>query len=100
MEINLQEQIHYDESIPGTFANWGYSKYTSEDMIGPTKILDYHLYAVDTSAAVAGGDIYSDIDYSINPRIGRASTLTYGPWTTNQYVNPYYTSNPKTANEI
>ena len=69
-------------------------------MIGPTKILDYHLYAVDTSAAVAGGDICSDIDYSINPNIGRASKLTYGPWTTNQYVNPYYTSNPKTANEI
>lgn len=100
MEVNLQEQIHYDENIPGTFADWGYSKYTSEDMIGPTKILDYHLYAVDTSAAVAGGDIYSDIDYSINPNIGRASTLTYGPWTTNQYVNPYYTSEPKTANEI
>ena len=100
MEINLQEQIHYDENIPGTFADWGYSKYTSEDMIGPTKILDYHLYAVDTSAAVAGGDIYSDIDYSINPSIGRASTLTYGPWTTNQYVNPYYTSEPKTANQI
>ena len=58
------------------------------------------MYAVDTSAAVAGGDIYSDIDYSIDTKIGRASTLTYGPWTTNQYVNPYYTSNPKTANEI
>lgn len=100
MEVNLQEQIHYDENIPGTFADWGYSKYTSEDMIGPTKILDYHLYAVDTSAAVAGGDIYSDIDYSIDPQVGRASKLTYGPWTTNQYVNPYYTSNPKTANEI
>ena len=100
MEVNLQGQIHYDENIPGTFADWDYSKYTSEDMIGPTKILDYHLYAVDTSAAVAGGDIFSDIDYSIDPKIGRASTLTYGPWTTNQYVNPYYTSNPKTANEI
>ena len=100
MEINLQEQIHYDENVPGKFADWSYYKYLSEDMIGPTKIFDYHLYAVDTSAAVAGGDIYSDIDYSIDTKIGRASTLTYGPWTTNQYVNPYYTSNPKTANEI
>ena len=45
MEVNLQEQIHYDENIPGTFADWGYSKYTSEDMIGPTKVFGYHLDA-------------------------------------------------------
>ena len=98
MEINLQEQIHYDESIPGTFANWGYSKYTSEDMIGPTKIFGYHLYARE----VSGSEIVNtdrDLDYYIDARIGRASTLTYGDYIYKP-VNPYLTSEPKTANQI
>lgn len=98
MEVNLQEQIHYDENIPGTFADWGYSKYTSEDMIGPTKIFGYHLYARE----VSGSEIVNtdrDLDYYIDARIGRASTLTYGDYIY-QPVNPYLTHEPKTANEI
>ena len=98
MEINLQEQIHYDENIPGTFASWGYSKYTSEDMIGPTKVFGYHLYAVE----VSGSEIVNtdrDLDYYIDAKIGRASTLTYGDYIY-QPVNPYLTREPKTANQI
>lgn len=98
MEINLQEQVHYDENIPGTFAAWGYSKYTSEDMIGPTKVFGYHLYARE----VSGSEIVNtdrDLDYYIDAKIGRASTLTYGDYTY-QPVNPYFTSEPKTANQI
>ena len=98
MEINLQEQIHYDENIPGTFADWGYSKYTSEDMIGPTKVFGYHLYARE----VSGSEIVNtdrDLDYYIDAKIGRASTLTYGDYIYKP-VNPYLTSEPKTANEI
>lgn len=98
MEINLQEQIHYDENIPGTFASWGYSKYTSEDMIGPTKVFGYHLYARE----VSGSEIVNtdrDLDYYIDAKIGRASTLTYGDYIYKP-VNPYLTSEPKTANQI
>lgn len=98
MEINLQEQIHYDENIPGKFADWNYSKYTSEDMIGPTKVFGYHLYARE----VSGSEIVNtdrDLDYYIDAKIGRASTLTYGDYTY-QPVNPYFTSEPKTANQI
>ena len=98
MEVNLQEQIHYDENIPGTFADWGYSRYTSEDMIGPTKVFGYHLYARE----VSGSEIVNtdrDLDYYIDAKIGRASTLTYGDYIY-QPVNPYLTSEPKTANQI
>ena len=98
MEVNLQEQIHYDENIPGTFADWGYSKYTSEDMIGPTKVFGYHLYARE----VSGSEIVNtdrDLDYYIDAKIGRASTLTYGDYIYKP-VNPYLTSEPKTANQI
>ena len=98
MEVNLQEQIHYDENIPGTFADWGYSRYTSEDMIGPTKVFGYHLYARE----VSGSEIVNtdrDLDYYIDAKIGRASTLTYGDYVYKP-VNPYLTSEPKTANQI
>lgn len=98
MEVNLQEQIHYDENIPGTFADWGYSKYTSEDMIGPTNVFGYHLYARE----VSGSEIVNtdrDLDYYIDAKIGRASTLTYGDYIYKP-VNPYLTSEPKTANQI
>lgn len=98
MEINLQEQLHYDENITGTFANWGYSKYTSEDMVGPTKVFGYHLYARE----VSGSEIVNtdrDLDYYIDAKIGRASTLTYGDYIYKP-VNPYLTSEPKTANQI
>ena len=98
MEINLQEQIHYDENIPGTFADWGYSRYTSEDMIGPTKVFGYHLYARE----VSGSEIVNtdrDLDYYIDAKIGRASTLTYGDYIYKP-VNPYLTSEPNTASQI
>ena len=98
MEVNLQEQLHYDENIPGKFADWNYYKYLSEDMIGPTKVFGYHLYARE----VSGSEIVNtdrDLDYYIDARIGRASTLTYGDYIY-QPVNPYLTHEPKTANQI
>lgn len=98
MEINLQEQIHYDENIPGKFSDWSYYKYLSEDMVGPTKVFGYHLYARE----VSGSEIVNtdrDLDYYIDAKIGRASTLTYGDYIYKP-VNPYLTSEPKTANQI
>ena len=98
MEINLQEQVHYDENVPGKFADWSYYKYLSEDMVGPTKIFGYHLYARE----VSGSEIVNtdrDLDYYIDAKIGRASTLTYGDYIYKP-VNPYLTSEPKTANQI
>ena len=98
MEVNLQEQLHYDENIPGKFADWNYYKYLSEDMIGPTKVFGYHLYARE----VSGSEIVNtdrDLDYYIDAKIGRASTLTYGDYIY-QPVNPYLTHEPKTANQI
>lgn len=99
MQATIQQEIAYDEAIAGTYLNWGYSKYDTIDMIGPTNILNYHLYATDTSYAIAGGDFYYPLDYKINPNVGRASELIYEAQVINP-TYPYYTDSPKTANQI
>lgn len=103
MQIDMQEQIHYDENIPGTYADWGYSQYANKDMIGPANILNYHLYAASLAKVDVMPSItpYQLLDYKINPRIGRASELIYGDVSYNNQVFPYYAGgSPKTANEI